>query len=97
MADILDGFKISSASARLSKSPAAVVKIKAVLEKIPDDELLTTRQLAAAAGYSQSYTKGHLPDEALLPFRCKIQSRLYWGNAKTIQKLKQRLKNVHQN
>ena len=94
MADILDGFKFS-ASAQVSKLPVGVVRIKATLEKIADDELLTTRQLAAAAGYSLTYTGEHLLDEALLPFRCKIQSRLYWGNAKTIQKLKQRLKNAH--
>lgn len=95
MKDILEGFKVSSERARVTNRPRAVSSLLAEVHKTPDNELLSTEQLVIRCKMSKSYGAQYIGCADLEPFRCMIQRRYLWGNEKTIQKLKARIKNAH--
>ena len=61
-----------------------ILRIKAFLESLPDNELLTAAELSKRATVS---TRHYAQDEELLKFRLRIlhpRPLVVWGNAKTI-------------
>lgn len=74
--------------------PRGVLRIKAFLEKLPDNELLDSRQLAVRAGYStRVISSNYGPHDALKGLRAKIRYpsvKVAWGNSRTIKELSKR-------
>jgi hypothetical protein len=92
--DILEGFKVSSSVGNIGIS-STERKMEAACKSLPDNELVTMRQLAARMNLSVAHVQAYATSELLKDHRCKLGFRYLWGNKKTIEKLRARLPNGH--
>jgi hypothetical protein len=60
-------------------------RLQAAAEAVPVEEVVTTRALAHAAGYSYEYILRKLRAPQLSPYRITVGASVYWGNPKTVQ------------
>ena len=89
------GFKINGSKVSNTHRipvPPRVKKIMALLDKVPANELLTTGELSGRIGLILSGGAVQFP--ALSDYREKIDNKLFWGNRKSIAKLRKQLSSM---
>jgi hypothetical protein len=84
------GFKVNGISvSREVHVTAKVQKIKATLDELPLSDLLTSFELSARARVSSG--GADMAHPALLPYREKVDGKLFWGSPETITNLRAQL------
>jgi hypothetical protein len=85
------GFKVngSKTSGKGVPVPPRVRQIIALLFKMPINELMTTMELSAQLGGSVSGS--FVTHPVLLEYREKVDGKLFWGNRKSIARLREQL------
>jgi len=70
--------------------PPRVQKIINLLNTLPENELLTTMEMTSRLGLSTSggSFSSYL---VLIPYRAKVDNKLFWGNRKSIVQLQAQL------
>jgi hypothetical protein len=81
-------FRLNGEPFEMNHIKPLILRVRAFVSKLPDDELLTTQELSLRLRMNYSNFKSIGPSEAsLLPFRCRVRypcARIVWGNKKTI-------------
>lgn len=84
-------FVVNGAKASSENTPKLVLEAIAVLEKLPDGELLTTRALASRLRRAYSTVNGFGVEPTLEKFHMRVSrgnvvpnNSVIWGNTKTI-------------
>lgn len=74
----------------MSPVPPQVDKVLAIIRRIPDGDLISSRELAAAMNLTElrGLTLNH---KVLKEFRQTVGRKLYWGNTRTIGMLREKL------
>lgn len=81
------GFKVNGVlGPRISPR---VQKVITILDALPADELLTSSNLAERTTFPLS--GGLLQESALRDYREKVDSKIFWGNHKSIAQLRKQL------
>ena len=84
-------FKLNGKPLDLRPAAPSVTKAKPFLQSLPDNELLSSRELAIKIGVSYATVKDVLAiDEALIRFTARLRlprKTTVWGNPRTIAEL----------
>ena len=85
------GFKVNGlkVSAEGVPVPPLVKKVLVFLDSLPSDDLLTTGELATRVHTYRNNIQATHP--ALQDYREKVDGKLFWGNPKSIKKLRAQL------
>lgn len=83
------GFKVNGTPASNGVASGVAKKLVTMLEKLPDDELMTYLSLAGVFHMSFSSFRNHMMEPCLIEYRHKVGNKVYWGNKRTIKKLRQ--------
>jgi hypothetical protein len=92
------GFKVNGTKTRTENQvpvPPRVKKIIIMLNALPANELITTMELSGRLGLSLSGAFMNHP--VLIPFREKVDNKLFWGNRKSITQLQAQLVKSEEN
>ena len=86
----MSGFRLSGQPLPLAPVSPAIKRTIEFLDKLKDDELLTTIDVAKSLGYSVGGFKARANHVELKSYRAKIRYPtvcLVWGNTQTISRL----------
>lgn len=90
------GFKVNGLSSFSSiPVPPQVHRIMAMLDKLPENEVLTTREMAQRVGTANSNASFQHP--VLMDYKQRVDNKMFWGSRASIAQLRKSLSEGEEN